>query len=161
MPRNYIENCALKAAGLAIKTGSSALVKYANTFAVKANGIISVDTTTADAPALSTSKGVNNAASSNLADDYQRVYTLLAAVNATTGVITCTWVHGDDFAVGRAPKTSDINFGNPENDDEKKAIVGFVIIKNETAADFVPGTTALDTGSLTVQYIDAYGFAGM
>lgn len=159
--RDYIENCVLKNPGLAIKTGSSALVKYANTFAAKANGIISVDTTTADAPALSASKGVNNVASSNLADDYQRVYTLLASVNATTGVITCSWVHGNDFAVGRAPKTSDINFGNPENDDEKKAIVGFVVVKNETGSAFVPGTTALDVGSLTVQYIDAYGFVGM
>jgi hypothetical protein len=164
MPRNYVENVCLKAPGLAIKTSSSPTVKYANTFAVKANGIISVDTTTADAPALSTSKGVNNAASSNLADDYQRVYTLLAAVNATTGVITCTWVHGNDFAVGRAPKMSDINFGNPENDDEQKAVVGFLVVKNQTGADFVPGTTALDDATednITAQYIDNYGFIGM
>ena len=161
MPRNYIENVCLKAPGLVIKAGGNTAVKYANTFAAKANGVISVDTATADCPDLANSKGINDADSSNLADDYQRVYTLLAAVDKTTGVITCTWVHGNDFAIGRAPKTSDINFGNPENDDELKAIVGFVILLNETAADFIPGTTVLDVGSLTVQYIDAYGFAGM
>jgi hypothetical protein len=99
-----------------------------------------------------------------LADDYQRVYTLLAAINVTTGVITCTWVHGADFAVGRAPKMSDINFGNPENQDEVKSVVGFVVVKNQTGAVFTPGTTALDDGTednITCQYIDAYGFVGM
>ena len=161
MPRNYIENVCLKAPGLAIKAGGSVTAKYANTFAVKANGNISVDTTTADAPALSASKGVNNIVSSNLADDYQRVYTLLASVVAATGVITCTWVHGNDFAIGRVAKTSDINFGNPENNDALKAIVGFLVVKNETAADFIPSTTVLDVANLTTQYIDAFGFAGM
>jgi len=164
MNKIYIENACLKAPGLAIKEGSSALAKYANTFAVKANGIISVDTTTADCPALSASKGPRDAASTNLADDYQRVYTLLAAIAAATGVITCTWVHGSDFAVGRAPKTSDINFGNGENDDELKAVVGFLVVKNETGADFVPGTTALDDATednITAQYIDNYGSIGM
>lgn len=163
MDKNYIENCCLKAPGLAIKAGASPTVKYANTFAVKANGVVSVDTATADCPALSASKGINNVASSNLADDYQRVYTLLAAINTTTGVITCTWVHGADFAVGRAPKTSDINFGNPENDDELKAVVGFLVVKNQTGAAFVPGTTALDDATednITCQYIDNYGFVG-
>jgi len=161
MNKNYVENVCLKAPGLAIKAGGSAVVKYANTFAVKANSSISVDTTTADCPGLATSKGINNVATSNIADDYQRVYTLLAAVNVTTGVITCTWVHGADFAIGRAAKMSDINFGNPENDDELKAVVGFVVIKNETAAVFIPGTTVLDIALSTVQYIDNYGFVGM
>ena len=161
MNKNYIENACLKAPGLAIKEGSSAVAKYANTFAVKANGNISVDTSTADAPGLEDSKGPRDAASSNIADDYQRVYTLLAAVNVTTGVITCTWVHGSDFAIGRVAKTSDINFGNAENDDELKAVVGFIVITNETGAVFIPGTTVLDVANTTVQYIDNYGFVGM
>jgi hypothetical protein len=153
-----------KSTGFSNQNKFKPTVKYANTFAVKANGIISVDTTTADAPALSTSKGVNNAAVPIWQTTTKRVYTLLAAVNATTGVITCTWVHGNDFAVGRAPKMSDINFGNPENDDEQKAVVGFLVVKNQTGADFVPGTTALDDATednITAQYIDNYGFIGM
>jgi len=160
MINNYIENACIKAPGLAIKAGSSAVAKYANTFAVKANSNISVDTTTADCPGLEDSKGIGNVVSTNIADDYQRVYTLLASVLSTTGVITCTWVHGADFAIGRVAKMSDVNFGNPENDDEKKAVVGFIVITNETAADFIPGTTVLDVVNTTVQYIDNYGFVG-
>jgi len=157
--RNYTENGCLKAPGLAIGSGGKETFKYGNTFAVKANGVISDDTTTADAPALSTAKGVNNATTANLSIGYSRVYTLLAAVNTSTGALTFTLVHGADFATRPASMT-DINFGNGENDDEKKAIVGFVVINNATNV-FIPGTTALDATGVTVQYIDNYGFVGM
>lgn len=159
MDKNYIVNACLKAPGLAIGSGGKTTFKYGNTFAVKANGVISDDTTTADAPALTASKGVNNAASTSLAIGYSRVYTLLASVNTSTGVITFSLVHGDDF-VTRPPKMSDINFGNPQNQDELKAVCGFVVINNATNL-FVPGTTALDAAGVTVQYIDNYGFVGV
>lgn len=162
MDKHYVENRSLSPAGLVIKTGGSALVKFGNTMVVKAGGVISVDTGTADCPALNLSKGPNNASSTNLSDDFQRVYTLLAAVSAT-GVITLSWVHGADFAVGRAPKTSDINFGNAQNNDNAKALVGFVVVKNQTGADFVPGTTALDDATednITAQYLEGVLFVG-
>jgi len=38
-----------------------------------------------------------------------------------------------------------------------KAMIGFVVIDNATGSNFVGGTTALDTGSLTVTYYDAIG----
>lgn len=160
MEKRYIENVCLKSPGLAIKAGGNAVVKYASTFAIKANGVISVDTTTADAPGLEDSLGRLGVATSDIADDFQRIYTLLGAVNKTTGVITFTWVHGDDFAIGRAPKTEDINYGNSGSDDFLKVVIGHVWIKNETGAVFIPGTTVLDVGNSTVQYIDAYGYVG-
>ena len=49
----YVQNQCIANPGLAIHGASSALVKYANTFSFKANGRISANITTADAPALS------------------------------------------------------------------------------------------------------------
>jgi hypothetical protein len=35
-----------------------------------------------------------------------------------------------------------------------QVVIGFVIVDDGTGSNFVPGTTALDTGSLTVTYIN-------
>ena len=38
-----------------------------------------------------------------------------------------------------------------------KAMVGFIVVTNATGSNFVGGTTALDTGSLTVTYYSPVG----
>lgn len=163
MEKNYQENCVLAAPGLTISAGGSALFKYANTFRMKADGYLSDDVTTADSPALTTSLGPDGAASSNLADDYCRWYTLLGDVSKTTGAVTFSLVHGEDFAYSAVPPRLEyINHGNSADHD--KVEVGYVLVVNRTGADFVPGTTALDDATednITCTYIDAYGFVGM
>jgi len=153
MEKNYQENGCLTAPGLAIGGGSKYTFKYGNTFAVKANGIISDDTTTADAPALTTAEAVDGTTPTTLAVGYCRIYTLLASVNATTGAVAFTLAVGADFVATRAPKMSDVNFGNGQDDDTHKAVVGFVLITNSTNV-FTPGSTALDATGVVARYFD-------
>lgn len=153
MDKNYVKNGCITAPGLAIGGGSKYTFKYGNTFQVRQNGIISVATTTADAPALTTAVASDGTTPTTLAIDYNRVYTLLADVNATTGVVTFSLVVGADFSEARRVTMADVNFGNSQNDDSHKAVVGFVLIKNTTNA-FTPGSTALDATGVTVEYFD-------
>jgi hypothetical protein len=163
MKNNYQENCVMAAPGLAITTSSAATFKYSNTFRMKQDGYLSDDITTADAPALSAAQGPLSAATSNLADDYCRWYTLLGNVSKVNGTVTFSLVHGDDFAYSAVPpQLKYINHGNA--DDAGKVEVGYVLVVNRTGADFVPGTTALDDSTednITCTYIDAFGFVGM
>jgi len=149
---NLHENGCIKAPGLAIGTATTTF-SYANTFRVKANGMISDDVTTADAPALTTAEDKDGDTPGNLAIDYERAYTLLATVNATTGAVTFTLAASEDFAEGHVWKVSDINWGNAVDNDSHKSVVGFIIIANTTNL-FVPGTTALSASGVTVRYFD-------
>ncbi len=153
MQSNYQANGCIKAPGLAIGSGGKTTFSYANTFCVKANGKISDDVTTADAPALTTAKDKNGATPTALAIDYERAYTLLATVNKTTGAVTFTLAASADFAEGHIWDTQDLNWGNSVDDDSHKAVVGFIIIANTTNL-FTPGTTALDAAGVTVRYFD-------
>lgn len=126
---------------LAIKTSSSALVKY-SAFSYLANGVFKT-VAAADAPALS---------GSVLATAYTRV-----AILYITAWGTLAWDYSDDVA-----NTADLNIVKLAA--QKRALrgtewllVGYVVIKNATGSNFTPGTTALDTASLTVTYINAYG----
>ena len=158
---NYIENTIFKDVGLAIKTTSSPIVKFANSFVAKAGGILSAVKAAGDCPGLEASLAAGGAASTNLADDKVRVYTLFAAVSPTDGAITLSWRHSADFGLTDVIQfCEDVNLGNKDDDMKYKARVGFVIIKNETGSAFVPGTTALDTANLTVTYISALGVFG-
>ncbi len=159
MDLNYIKNCVMNAPGLAIKAAESPLIKVGNTIRVKAEGFISLLKTTSDCPSLATSLGVNGAASANLSTGYYRIYTLLAAVNATTGLITYTWVHSNDIDYNTMGQTAWVNKGN--SGDKNKAIIGFALVFNNSGSDFVPGTTALDATGITLQCIDNFGFIGM
>jgi hypothetical protein len=160
MDNNYVKNCMMTAPGLAIKTGSSALVKHSNTLMCKANGIIGTPLATADCPALSTSLGRNGAAITNIPTLKARYFTLLATVNQTTSAIVLSWVHGDDFSeitdIGRTKYINDRNLTDMKN----VVVVGYVCIINGTAADFIPGTTLLDVALSAVVYQDAFGFSG-
>jgi len=161
MEKFFVENVCLDAPGLAIKGSSSALFKYSNTFRVKAGGLVSDAITTADAPALSLSKGPQAAATSNLADGYCRWYTLLGSISATDGTVTMSLVHGSDYSGtdNPVPLTSYINQGN--KGDAAKVAIGYVHIYNHSSADFVPGTTDLDASNVTTTYYDNFGFIGM
>jgi len=143
----------LSAPGLAIGGGSKLTFKYANSVVAMVKGLLADVVTTADAPALTTAKNSLNATPGDLAIDYERAYTLLASINETTGALTFSLAASDDFAEGHVWKQTDFNYGNSQNNDSHKAVIGVVIIANTTNA-FVPGTTALDASGVTVRYID-------
>ncbi len=103
MLKNYEINGCLKAPGLAIGSGGKTTFSFANAFVAKANGIISVAATPADAPALTAAVASDGTTPTTLAIDYCRVYTLLASVSAA-GVLAYSLVVGSDFAETRAPK---------------------------------------------------------
>lgn len=161
MDKAYIENCVLSSPGFVIKAGGSAIVKAGSAFVFKQNGYISTPiSANQDMAGLATSKGIGNTASTNLADGYGRIYTFLASIDPETGTITYSVVHGEDFLNTRLAKTSDRNYGNPENQDFKKVVLGFAHVLNESGAEFVPGTTALDATDITVRYGNAFGYVG-
>ena len=158
MQNDNITNCMMTAPGLAIVTGSSALVKYSNTIYCKANGIVGTPIASATLPSLALSKGAgpNAPAVTNIPTLKARYFTCLADVNTTTSAVTFSWVHGPDFSeITDIGRTQYINAGDP-----KKAIVGVICIINGSASDFVPGTTALDLALVTTLYQDAYGYVG-
>jgi hypothetical protein len=159
MDLNYIKNCVLSAPGLAIYDTSSPLVKNTNAFRIKTEGLISVVKAAGKkCPSLAESKGIRGADSTVIPAGYYRVYTLLAKVGPTGGV-EYNWVHSDDIPNYTITKTEFINKGN--KGDEKKAIVGFVVIFNKSLSDFDPGTTDLDASDIEVEYIDNFGYIGM
>lgn len=159
----YAVNCITNAPGLEISAGSSPTVKSANTFGVRSSDTLGVPVTTTNMPSLATATNPSGATAGNLAFDNGtvppttnscRMYTFLCAVNKTTGATTLSVVCGNDFPKIRPVNiTTDINLG-----DGTKAIVGYLYVKNETSSAFVPGTTALDTASLTTTYGDAFGY---
>lgn len=161
MLKNYVINGCITAPGLAIGGGSKYTFKYGNTFQVRQNGKISVATTTADAPALTTAEASDGSTPTTLAIDYNRIYTLLATVAADTGTVTFSLAVGADYTETRRPTMADVNFGNSADNDSQKAVVGFVLIKNTTNV-FTPGSTALDASGVTCEYFDnIVGLLGM
>ena len=188
MNNNAINNCET-APGLAIHGSSSALVKTANTTFFKVNGR-QFYFTAQDAPslALATIPGPNSngtaggspaivgnqltfggtagTAVSSLAFDNGTVpvttnscqlFTLCAdSAQTEAGTVSLYWLAGNPFPKHRQAIDSDIARTPLSTSVE----VGYVYVKNETSAVFVPGTTALDTGSLTVTYRDNYAQVG-
>ena len=147
-------NAVLQAPGLEKVSGTPALVTNANQFYVRANGYFS-----AAVAALTTFPVL---AGGNLAFDNGtvpqttlscRVYTFIAKVSATTGAVTLSVVNGPDFTKYAPATQAETNIG-----DGTGAIVGFLYVKNESSAAFVPGTTSLSTSGITATFTDAYGF---
>lgn len=159
----YFRNAVLNAPGLEISAGSSPTVKSANTFGVRSQNILGVPVTTTNMPSLATATFPNGVIAGNLAFDNGtvpqttpscRMYTFLCKVSPTTGATTLSVVCGYDFPKIRpANVITDVNLG-----DGSQAIVGYLYVKNETSSVFIPGTTALDTASITTQYGDAFGY---
>jgi hypothetical protein len=158
----YLKNCVTKAPGLGIKGGGSPTVASANTVGVRCTDVLSI-LSAGDMPNLNTATYPDGTIAGNLASDDGtvppstkscRMYTFLVSVNPLTAATTKTVVCGYDFTKhGPANVLRDVNLG-----DGSKAIIGFLYVKNETGADFQPGTTALDVGSLTASYGDAFGY---
>lgn len=82
-----------------------------------------------------------------------RMYTFLASVSTLTGAVTLSVINGMDFPKHRPTYATDSNLG-----DGTKAIVGFLYVKNESGAVFIPGTTQLNALGVTAVFTDAYGW---
>lgn len=145
------QNIACTWAGLVIKAGSSAIAKTVNS--VKVNIDWSIVGTTA----------------------WDVVLTNYSYVDPTTGTIKTAaltilaWnqamitVYADStwaFSIGKwleVANTSNYVLANIDNSlNFKRAIIWYILINNGTASTFTGWTTALDTWSLTVSYIDSF-----
>lgn len=127
-------NRLLLTGGLAIKSGGSATAKFANTLYVLVDGVL-VKKTTADCAALA----------GTLPTTGKAVWVFTIEADGTLHA------HASNLD---ATALADIVF--PEIPDGE-VVYGFVIVENATGSNFVGGTTALDTGSLTVTYVDTVG----
>jgi hypothetical protein len=124
-------NLVFNSAGLAIKAASNALAKSANAINAIIDGVI-ISKAAADMAALS--GAVVPTGSKNVyvfCVDVSGNLTALAGTAATTlaGIVWPTVLDGT-------------------------AVIGFIIVDNATGSNFTPGTTALDTASLTVTYVN-------
>lgn len=148
--------------GLRIDGGAASAVAEAQlAYLFKQNGFISEPTTAGqNMPSLLTALGRFAAATGNLAVNDARIYTFLVDFDEVTAVFTYSVVCGDDFLASRAPTVDDFNFGNPENYDEKKVIVGYLWVQNGSAAVFIPNTTNLDAAGITSRFINNSGWIG-
>ena len=189
MPTVHAVNNATSNPGLAIKAGGSALAKIANTTTFKVN-TRQMYVASGDAPSLALATtiapGVNGTAggtpsivsnqltfggstapvAGNLAFDNGtvavttgscRIYTLCAdAAQTEAGTVSLYWLAGQDFPKHRQAQDSDIARTPLSTSVE----LGYLYVKNETAAVFVPGTTALDTASITTVYTNNYAQDG-
>jgi hypothetical protein len=117
--------------GLAIKAGSSALAKTVNTVYFIADGVLA-SKAAADMAALS---------GSNVANGSKNVYVF--TVNASGTLATRAGTAATTLGGITWPTVPD-----------GEVVIGFIIVENGTGSDFVPGTTALDVGSLTVTYVN-------
>jgi hypothetical protein len=134
--RTRVNTGLLGAAGLAIKTAGSPTVKYANTIVALVNGV-PISKAAGDLPALAGTLATAKSAAWAFYIDGAGALTVSAK---TADVAT----HALALAAAVA---------SPDN----KALVGIVVVDNATGSNFVGGTTALDTASLTVTYYDVIG----
>ena len=130
------QNMPLNAAGLAIKTSSSAIVKTTNTINYVIDGKL-YSKAAADLTALT---------GYNVSDTYTAV---LAVMLDSAG--TASYVKSPELA-NASTFTTDM-FITPNNG---KSLIGWIIIKNASGAAFTGGTTALDASNVTVTYFDVY-----
>ncbi len=129
--QHFQGNVVLNSGGLAIKAGSSALAKTVNTITARVEGVL-ITKAAADMAALSgTYPTTNKCVAVFTVDVSGTLRTRMSAVGVTT------------LAAIVFPTIPD-----------SESVIGFAIIENGTGSDFVGGTTALDTGSLTVTYVN-------
>ena len=128
-------NVAVQAAGLAIKAGSSAVLKATNTFLYVIDGNV-YSKTGADLAALTG-------------------YTVEAGSTAVLSVYlnasgTASYVKSVEIL--NAAQVTTALFSTEQN---AKALIGRLIIRNATAStQFVGGSTVLDLSNLVVTYLD-------
>lgn len=133
----------LNNAGLAIKAGGSAIVKAGTAFAALVDGVMVTKAANTDMAALAGT--LATAKSAAWAFYIDAAGTLTASAKTADAADAAAAI-----ALLPAPPAG-------------KAMIGFITVANATGADFVGGTTALDTASLTVTYYNTVGptiFAG-
>ena len=149
-----VENVVTSAPGFKIHGASSPTVAFANTIKTRVNNILGVPLAAGDWVALNGPHLVPNDGSHPASTPCCRMYTFLIAVSPTTGATTLSVISGPDFPKNRPVNVlTDVNLG-----DGTKAIAGFLYVKNESSADFIPGTTDLDASGITTAYGDAFGY---
>ena len=152
------KNCVFQAPGLEKKGGTTNLVTNANAFGMRCNGILSVAVgATSTFPVL----GGGNLAFDNgtvpATTKSCRIYTFLGKVSSVDGSVTLSVINGADFTKQRPAWESDSNLDTVKNN-ATETIIGFLYVKNESSAVFIPGTTNLDASGITAIFTDAYGF---
>ena len=126
-----MSNMVFQSAGLAIKAGGNALAKSVNAI----NAIID-DVVIAKAASDMAALGGATVPTAN----YQ-VYVF--CVDVSGNLTTLAGTYAATLAGVIWPTVPD-----------GVAVIGFAIVQNATGSNFVPGTTALDTASLTVTYVN-------
>lgn len=127
----------LASAGLAIKAGSSAVVKYTIPILAMVAGL-GVRKAIGDMPALAGTLATAKSAA--------WAFYIDGSATLTTSAKTAD-VNTHDLALAAA-----LAAVNPA-----KALVGILVLDNATGAPFVGATTALDVGSLTATYYNITG----
>lgn len=123
------------------------LVEAANAFLYKVDGNIS--------PLVAAGQ-VLPALTDSIADGFQAAYTFYAYYNTDTAT--------NVFSVEKSSNVSNsslIDFSDFASDDSNQAILGYVLIRNDSWATFVGGTTPLNTVGLEVNYINNFGVVGL
>lgn len=152
---DYNVNMARKAAGLAIKAASSAVAKTVNAVPVFINGVyasVAAGDVSLTNYSYVNSNGAVATAAFTLAAGYQCPVTVWANSSGTFAI-----TKGSVLATSASLKSSDFDVSL---DNLGYAKIGDIVISNGTASTFTGGTTALDTASLTVTYIDAFTSLG-
>ncbi len=125
-----LANLVFNSAGLAIKTGGSALAKSVNTITFVVDGVIA-QKAAADMAALS---------GTTVADGSKNVYVF--CVDASGTLTTLPGTQSTTIAGITWPTIVD-----------GTTVIGFLLIST-SGATFVPGTTALDAGTVTATYVN-------
>jgi hypothetical protein len=123
-------NMVFNTAGLAIKTGSSALAKSVNTINFIIDGVFA-QKAAADMAALS---------GDTVADGSKNIYVFTVQVDGT--LKTYAGTASTSLAGIIWPTIAD-----------GEAVIGFLVVAT-SGATFVPGTTALDAGTVTATYVN-------
>ena len=90
-----------------------------------------------------------------ISDDFQAIFTFWVKYNATTGLNEYTVEKSDDKA-----KTLKMNTWETKKLNNEYAILWFMLVINESWADFVWGTTELTATGITTVFVDYFGFVG-
>ena len=141
MNRDTIYNVPMGATALGIKSGGSTPSFKYGAFLYKVDG--KVYTLPLDADVLPPATFVVD-------PGYQAALTIYAdALGALT------------FDVSEAQvSTEAFDFTKTITNDKNKAVIGFIIVANDSATQWVGGTDDLDATDITATYIDAFGVIG-
>jgi len=168
--KQCINNCTTSA-GLTYGSSAPASAKIANTTFFKVNGRkmyvagaeVSLVGATLNLPTLN---GVAQTAGNLAFDDGTvpdttlscRIYAIVAtSAENGAGTVTLSAIAGADFPKNRNAQAGDF----PEVMKSNQVIIGWIYLKNETSAVFVPGTTALNgVSGMTYSFTSNYGISG-